>query len=44
MSLDFLRHLFTLCSPCPLSLPPKNMEKPYGFLTFSWGIEKVHWE
>ena len=31
-------------SQCTLSLPSKNIRKLYGFLTFSGGSEKVHWE
>ena len=31
-------------SHCNLSLPPENIRKPYGFLTFSMGREMVHWE
>ena len=27
-----------------LSLPPENMRKSYGFLMFSEGRERVHWE
>ena len=27
-----------------LSLPPENIRKSYGFLTFSEGRERVHWE
>ena len=26
------------------SLPPENARKPYGFLTFSGGRKRVHWE
>ena len=29
---------------CTLSLPPKNIRKPYGFLMFPGGRERVHWE
>ena len=31
-------------SQCTLSLPPENIRKPCGFLMFSGGREKVHWE
>ena len=40
-----LRWLLTyLCPQCTLSLPPENIRKPYGFLTFWRGRERVHWE
>ena len=29
---------------CALSVPPESIRKPYGFLMFSGGREKVHWE
>ena len=31
-------------SHCTLSLPPENIRKPSGFLLFSGGRERVHWE
>ena len=31
-----------ICSQCTLSLSPENIRKPYGFLMFSGGTEKVH--
>ena len=33
-----------ILSQCTLSLPPENIRKPYGFLVFSGGRERVHWE
>ena len=33
-----------ISSQCTLSLSPENIRKPYGFLMFSEGKEKVHWE
>ena len=33
-----------ICSQCTLSLPPENIRKPLGFLMFSRGRERVHWE
>ena len=37
-----------LCKPirsqCTLSLPPENIKKRQGFLMFSEGRERVHWE
>ena len=33
-----------ICSQCTLSLPPQNIRKPYSFLMFSGGRERVHWE
>ena len=33
-----------LASQCTLSLPPKNIRKSNGFLMFSGGRERVHWE
>ena len=37
-----------LCYPfvpnAPFLYPPENIRKPYGFLMFSVGREKVHWE
>ena len=35
-----LTHLF----PMTLSLPTENIRKPDGFLMFSGGRERVHWE
>ena len=26
------------------SIPPEKIRKPYGFLKFSGGRERVHWE
>ena len=38
-------HIYQLIySQCTLSLPPENIRKPEGFLMFSGGSEKVHWE
>ena len=34
----------SICSQCTVSLPPENIRKPYGFLMFSGGRERVHWE
>ena len=31
-------------SQCTLSLHPENIRKPLGFLKFSGGRERVHWE
>ena len=31
-------------SQCTLSLPPENIRKPYGFLMFLGGKERMHWE
>ena len=28
----------------PFLYPPENIRKPYGFLMFSGGRERVHWE
>ena len=42
--LSVKRHFKPICSQCTLSLPPENIRKPYGFLMFSGGTEKVHWE
>ena len=40
-----LRWLLTyLCPQCTLPLPSENIRKPYGFLTFCGGRERVHWE
>ena len=33
-----------ICSQCTLSLPTENIRKPYSFLMFSGGRERVHWE
>ena len=33
-----------ILSQCTLSLPPKTIKKPYGFLMFPGGKERVHWE
>ena len=33
-----------ICSQCNLFQPPKNIRKPYGFLMFSGGRERVCWE
>ena len=30
--------------PNTLSLHPENFRKPYGFLMFSGGRERAHWE
>ena len=30
--------------PYTLSLPPQSIRKPFGFLMFSEGRERVHWE
>ena len=38
--LSTIKALFTQCT---LSLPPEN-RKPYSFLMFSEGRERVHWE
>ena len=32
-----------ICFQCTLSLLPENIRKPYDFLMFSRGNEKVHW-
>ena len=37
-------NLQPICFQCTLFLPPENIRKPYGFLMFSGGREKVHWE
>ena len=48
-----VKFLITLCrrqciypirSQCTLSLPSENIRKPYGFLIFSGGRERVLWE
>ena len=31
-------------SQCILSLTSENNKRPYGFLMFSGGRERVHWE
>ena len=31
-----------ILSRCTLSLRPENIRKPYGFLMFSWGRERMH--
>ena len=31
-----------ICSQCTLSLLSENIRKPYGFLMFSGGRERVH--
>ena len=36
-----LTHSFPIYT---FSLPPENLRKPYGFLMFSKGRERVHWE
>ena len=36
-----LTHSFPIYT---FSLPPENIRKPYGFLMFSKGRERVHWE
>ena len=36
-----LTHSFPIYT---FSLPPENIRKPYGFLMFSKGKERVHWE
>ena len=36
----YLTHLFIM----HLSLLPENIRKPYSFLMFPGGREKVHWE
>ena len=28
----------------PFLYPPENIRKPYGFLMFSGGRERLHWE
>ena len=33
-----------VCSQCTLSLTPISKRKPYGFLMFSGGRERAHWE
>ena len=33
-----------ICSRCTLSLPLKNIRKPYGFLMFLGGRDSVHWQ
>ena len=33
-----------ICFQCTLSLPPENVRKPAGFMTFSGGRERLHWE
>ena len=39
-SRGILTHLF----PITLFPPPKNIRKLHGFLIFSGGRERVHWE
>ena len=39
-----LNKLLTICFQCTLSLPPENIRKPYVFLIFSGGRERLHWE
>ena len=41
LTVDYLR---PICSQWTLSLPPENIKKPLGFLMFSRGRERVHWE
>ena len=31
-----------IAAQCCFSIPPENIRKPKGFLTFSGGIEKQH--
>ena len=38
------RPYLTIRSQCTLSLPPENFRKSYGFMVFSGGKERVHWE
>ena len=37
-------HFQPIGSQCILSLPPKNIRKPYAFLMFSGGRERVRWK
>ena len=43
--MNFLRCVLTHSFPIyTFSLPPENTRKPYGFLMFSKGRERVYWE
>ena len=43
-SLHFSCQINLFVPNAPLLYPLKNIRKPYSFLMFSGGIEKVHWE
>ena len=44
VNLNYLSFILTHLLPITLSVPPENIRKPYGFLMFSGGRERVHWE
>ena len=33
-----------ICFQCTLSLPSEKIRKPYAFLMFSWGGERLRWK